>query len=347
MTSYSVIATLTAPGCPDLVLTGAPFTVNVGPPAYGTYRADATNTGPNGKYAKYPTPTLDNSDAGRVVTITKAGPPIIGKRYGRVVMAPGIVQTFYSCETVGVVGEKVGSVGTWDTNADGSGAILYDCGAAVQKGAEATSLNAFMGHDQTRYRCTGFGGTDIIRSFNTHNNGGAVNVLDYGGYYHDYCGWLNDPSQSGPSHNDIWQHEGGPNCGMWGSTLLGRIHPTLGDGAKWAAAKTRFSGAAWGGMTGNSCVQVGNEVAAIPLPGLTLDHCFIDGGYISLNLGNKGVGGTNHIALTSNRFGRDQGAQVSGGDGTATVYAKTGTVWISNTGNVYDDNGHPITIRSN
>lgn len=315
-------------------------------PSYGTYAADSTNTGLTGSWAQYPTPSLDNSDAAHVVTITKAGPPIIGKRYGRVVMAAGVKQTFYSCEGVGVVGEANGSNGVFDTTADGAGAIFYDCSVAVQKGAERTALNAYMGHDQTRYRCTGFGGTDLTRTFNTHNSGGPVNVWDYGGYYWGYTGWLNDPSQSGPSHNDCWQHEGGANCGMQGSTLLGRIHPTLGDGPKWAAAKTRFSGAAWGGMTGNSCVEVGNEVATIPLPGITLDRCRIDGGYISLNLSNVGKLGTNHIALTGNIFGHNQGAQVSGGDGTATVYAKTGTVWISNTGNVYD-NGKPIVIRSN
>lgn len=327
-------------------------------PPYGTYRADGTNTGPNGTYSlfKMSTASLDTTDANHAVVYNTPGQVVIGKKIGyAIILTPASNPVkFYSCWFAGIVGAS-GHPGLFDTSGESVGGTTgkvcggqaFDCLMSVQVGAAQTYLNGVYGHDWWLERCEVTGGTDLLRTHNAYSSG-ASNCWHYGCYLHGYTGWLVDPSQGNtPSHNDVWQQEGGGNCGGVGSTMLGFVNTTLGDGGSAGWQSTRFSNPSFGGgLQGNSVMQMNNNTGAVP--SFTLTSCYIDGGYISLNMANNGsFSATNHLSLVSNRFGRNQGAQVSGGDGTATLYAKTGTVYDAYSGNVYDDNSHAITARLN
>lgn len=327
-------------------------------PAYGSYKPSSSTTGPTGTYAQFPQTPVDKGNANKVVVYDTPGQIVVGEKIGYAICTTPASNPvkFYSCTFQGVVGAS-GHAGLLDTSGESIGssnptkaalcsAQAFDCLFSVQPGAAQTYLNCVYGHDWRLERCEGTGGTDILRTHNAYSSGNS-NCWHYGCYLHGYTGWLVDPSQGNtPSHNDIWQQEGGGNCGSVGSFYFGVVNTTLGDGASWSGNGKGSNPAILSGLTGNSCIQLNNNTGAVP--NYLLDQNWFDGGYISLNLANNGkFTSTNTITLTNNLFGHNQGAQVSGGDGTATCYCKTGTILTQSNNHYFDGDLGFITIRFN
>jgi hypothetical protein len=158
------------------------------------------------------------------------------------------------------------------------------------------------------------------------------------------AGWLSDPDQGNtPTHNDCIQPQGGNNLQVIGNNLQGFVSPTAGDGASWSG-NVRFSNPSYGGgLQTNSCMQFNDNTASVT-SGLMINNNWADGGYISFNISI----GSGHIdQMNNNQFGRNQGAQGSGGDTTHTIDMKSTTTVGSITGNVYENNQDPVDVRTN
>lgn len=318
-------------------------------PDIGTYKPTSTLVGTDGLYSTAPVDVaaLDQTYKDDVITLGvstgfTSATTLTGKLFGRIVNNDSgwVLQ---SCAMQGLIGESLSTdTALVDCNASNAGTLtLNDCALIVQPGAENQWLDCIIGHDYTLWRCEGSGGVDIMGSYNSHNSGGPVNASAHGCYFHDYCGFLVTTEHSnGPSHNDCWQHQGGSNVGLYGCNLIGSVSPTLGDGGSWSGNTTFSNPAILDGLTGNSAIQINTNTGSVT--GFTVQDCWLDGGYITIN------GGTTTITATLDnvRFGRNQGAQESGGNTTATAFFKTGSTLIR-TGLVYDDTGAPIDVRFN
>lgn len=89
-----------------------------------------------------------------------------------------------------------------------------------------------------------------------------------------------------------------------------------------------------------SCIMLTPNAG--PITNLQVTKNWFDGGYISINGGALSRTAGNSGAITDNRFGRNQGAPGHTIDLNSTAVGN-----FTVTGNVYEDNGTPVTVRWN
>lgn len=218
-------------------------------------------------------------------------------------------------------------------------ALVEDCELAPA--VLHTYTNCVMGHDVTWQRCNIHGGTDGVRSA-TNNLGGAgvqangrANAYLLGNYVHGLAGWLSDPSQSGASHNDPWQPEGGNYNVAIGNFFDGHIDGTLGQGT---ATTSNWNGGNHpipGSTATNSCIQF-NHNTATQTTGCTVNNNWLSGGYIAINVS---LGAGQQVDSISNNI------FIHGTTTSNVEIILSGTAVPSRTNNVFDTGG-AVTVQT-
>ena len=129
-------------------------------------------------------------------------------------------------------------------------------------------------------------------------------------YLHDFAHYLNDPNwNGGPSHDDAIQVQAGTGVQIVGNTLTGAY---------------------------NAAVMVTQDAGITK--DLWINSNWIDYGGCSINYGSNGAFKTG-MQANNNRFGRTQRNA-----GCAIIHNSTKSDLVP-TGNVWDDNGQPATIK--
>jgi hypothetical protein len=215
------------------------------------------------------------------------------------------------------------------------------------------------GHDFQARRLEIFHTVDGFGIFNTHNGGGPSGVEILECYVHDLSYFSPAPrnvTDAVPhTHNDCIQIHGNTGTVIRGNNLQGFIARSIGD-----ARYTRAHPNALGGynindpsLATNSVLQVTQGVSQVR--GVTFDSNWCDGGGVTLNISSEGgPTGTNFGSVSNNIFGRGEyyqggsdrtnGLPGAGGDKGVVLWAR-GFVFDDTSGNVYEDNGHPIMLR--
>lgn len=208
--------------------------------------------------------------------------------------------------------------------------------------------NGIRGHHFTAQRNEIYGVTDGIDVMNPSAPGTQLSTFILANYFHGLSGFGPDTPNSRPfTHNDCIQWFGGTGLTVIGNHFEGFLDPAIGQA----------SDSAWNPdfpqMNTNSVLQVTQSVG--PARGLLFDQNWCHGGGATLNFSAAGNTAGSIGSVTNNKFGRDSyfqgggagvdGVYGSGGDNSVTFLSAGGFTFASTTGNVYADNGHPITKR--
>jgi hypothetical protein len=237
-------------------------------------------------------------------------------------------------------------------SAPGAATALVDCTDAAARNClledgtlDPAVPSAFWtgvrGHDFTAQRCNLARVTDGFAVYNTHNTGGPVNVSLLANFVHELAGF-------GPpfTKNNCVRWSGGSSLLARGNNFAAFLDMAIGQAGDVGVdpnAKQNPSPA-------NSALSVTQSTGLAR--GLTWDHNWQDGGSATLTMSPTG-GATGLLgALTGNKFGRASYQQPTGTNGVpgsghdqGTTVLSSGFNYSSTAGNVYEDNGHPVTLR--
>jgi hypothetical protein len=308
--------------------------VVLGPP--GSYKPDDTNTGYAYTGASL-TPVTNN------YTITTDNTTLDSLDITGWVVVKAANVTIRRCRVRGGAA-KTYNTGLIDCNdAAASNVLIEDC--LLVPDTPSLWYDGIIGHDYTAQRNNIYHTVDGCGAYNS-NATGPINVNIYANFIHDLSGYLDDPNHSnGPTHNDCIQHQGGNDVQIIGNNLLGFVSPTVADGANWSG-NTQFSNPSYGnGLQTNSAIQLNENTDSIT-SGLIINSNWADGAYITFNL-PVGPPAAHIDQIMNNQFGRNQGAQGSGGDTTHTLDLRSTTTYGTISGNVYEDNQDPVDVRFN
>lgn len=228
------------------------------------------------------------------------------------------------------------------TSAAVSDVQCYDC--TLRPTTPDVSYNAVQGHHFQMYRCQFVNCVDMIRIHNTNAGQGAAAT----GVIIQQCltrlhFWsASDPNQSDGSHTDGIQIEGGA-----GTVIRGNYFNSFHDKSLIAGPPYSRQGYL-GSFSGNAkddtlarattCIIGTPNVGAIT--GLTVAKNWFAGGEIQCNFGNDNNAGNDLGSFTDNRFERN--SYFTG----HTLDFQNGATFVA-TGNVYDDDGTAVTVRTN
>jgi hypothetical protein len=262
-------------------------------------------------------------------------------------------------------------------------ALIEDCTIAPRSESN-TNGSAVTGHDFWLKRCLIEKHIDGVNVFNTsatqpYDSNVKIHhtLIRNLAWWTASAGGIVHPSDDF-SHNDGIQHQGGWNTEIIGNLVEGKFarqyahwqsttYPTepyspitlnsLADGGPWYPLPDLTTGSESTGRYNTdssspkktaslTCMLIGNNVGTSRY--LTVSYNWFYGGDYGVNLGGFNQTGTDDlITAVGNRFDRTQGTQGTGGDNTYT-FAGAGTGWtgyITQSGNIYEDNGNPINFR--
>lgn len=303
----------------------------------GTYRPDSTTAGIRTDVNAPPLTVVSNHS------------PVSGATYENLdvrnlVKPTGIGNvTYRNCIFRGDSTPPASAAGLYTLyNAHNRGFVFEDCTFAPQTPDHLWV--GIVGYGFTLRRCDIYNVVDNINVFcNINGPGGAgdnslrngpcdVQILQ--SYLHDQAWYPNpiDPPVDG-SHSDNIQWQSGSGLVLRGSYLTGQLA---------AAYQPNY----YGTSHANAAMMIKPDVGL--LGGAVIEQNWIGGGAYSINIAHDGTARviTDLGSISNNRFNRDQRVQGPGGDATWTI-AMPADVAGTFTGNVYDDNGHAITVRKN
>lgn len=225
----------------------------------------------------------------------------------------------------------------WDSG-NQRGHVFVDC--TIEPQAPHFRWNGILGYGFTARRCQFLSNTDHVGLYN--NNGtdstksGPLDVTIEQCYFGGNGWWPQSIDTGGGaigSHCDQVQYQGGSNVVVRGNTFTGKIGQQFGPNS-------------YGDYNTNSVLMLKPDVGQIT--GLVWEKNWIDGGRVSINIANDPPDRTlgNIGAIRDNRFGRTQGQPSSDPDRTFTILMPSNVSGVF-TGNVYDDDGGPVYVRTN
>ena len=263
---------------------------------------------------------------------------------------------------------KVRAAGCHGTNfrVRGSGpgitnTALIDCNHAAATGASFSNvtlipdfpsiwLNSIIGHDYTVIRGLMLNGVDGAGMYNSNTPAAVCNTRLEGCYIDQLTYSSPDANHTdNRTHNDGVQIQGNTGHAVVGCTVAVFYDPATSVGADTGPAplpasyKPSVTGQAIG-ITPNVS-QVGNVV---------IDRNWIDAGAQSVTIIPGSVGVADSITITGNRFGRNQPNLTKNGVTArraiciASEITLTGfptTTGADTQGNVYEDDGSPVTVH--
>jgi hypothetical protein len=231
----------------------------------------------------------------------------------------------------------------------GDATVVTDHGVVQTSGSSASNLliedtsivpgtpskweNGIYGHDFTARRCLIRNVVDGIRISNAASPTGATNVVVEQCWIGDHSWFTPAPFQSDGSHCDCIQMEGGSGTVIRYNSLNSFVDPTVSN-----SPYSRRSEPSPGPYRALSCIMITPNVGAITAISMTKNWC--RGGEIQVNGGSDANAGKALGTWTSNRFGRS--SYFAG----HTIDFQSGATFTA-TGNVYDDDGTAVTVRTN
>jgi hypothetical protein len=272
-----------------------------------------------------------------------AGTKLTVHRGDIVVTTPGTV--IDSMDIYGFVTIKAANVTIKNSRVRGSGpgtfnTGLINCNAAQCKNAliedvllvpdyPSIWLDGVIGHDFTARRVHTYNVVDGFGVYNT--TGPAANVTIESSYVHDLSFFSPDPNHSdNKTHNDAIQIQGGSNISIVGNYLSAYLSKSVGT------QNYPYPQAGFG-------VILTPNVSAVT--GSKINSNWIDGSYIPVKLTTGNKGAMNFGQVNGNRFGRDMRNTPMAGQNNWFTVLTTPNLTAETTGNVYEDNGSPITVR--
>lgn len=242
--------------------------------------------------------------------------------------------TLINCE-VRINQLKAASTDTWGvyTNVQNCSATIQFCTIHSTMSPMSIYVAGGVGaHNITVDRCNIYDVMDGIDTYNKWVATGPANIVVKGNYIHGLNYLTPEPRQSdNVTHCDGIQISGGDGCEVYGNYF----HSYAGS---FSNAPLYVAGSHPQSL---SCVMITPNTG--PVTSTAIHDNWLDGGEIMINGGALDrQGGASNGSVTNNRFGRDcyfSGAQL-GFDATAVGK------WTA-TGNVYEDNGTPITVHWN
>lgn len=190
-------------------------------------------------------------------------------------------------------------------------------------------INGVLGHDYTARRVNTWNVVDGFGVYNIH--GTAANVRIESSYVHDLSYFSPDPNHSdNQTHNDGIQIQGGSNVQIVGNTLSAWLSKTAGT------QTYKYPQAGFGIILTPNVNPVTSSV---------IEKNWIDGSYIPIKLVTNKFGPMNFGRVDHNRFARDMRNVPMAGKSNWFTILMTPDLTASTTGNVYDDDGSPVTVR--
>ncbi|RKH63841.1 hypothetical protein [Corallococcus llansteffanensis] len=190
-------------------------------------------------------------------------------------------------------------------------------------------VNGIGMREYTAYRTNVSGVVDAF-SVAPATSGAPVNVSIQGSYGHDLVHFSPDPNHPGTdsrTHNDVLQSHGGSGLEVIGSNFSAYHDQTMGT-LPTPNPKKQIAA-----MMINTIVG--------PSSNLKIEDNWFGGGVYCINGGGAAGGGGTFLR---NRFDRGS-AQTSNPDTSYTLVFDS-TFAQTSTGNVYEDNGHPVLVRT-
>jgi hypothetical protein len=223
----------------------------------------------------------------------------------------------------------------------GGGEIIQTYSGTVNARVEFTTVRAanptYYTHGIGRfnlkvYRCNVSGVVDAFTSAPATPNA-PVNMSVEGCYGHDLSHFSPDPVHPGAdsrTHNDVLQTHGGSGLRVIGSNFAGYHDQTIGT------QPTPNPKAHLSALMINTNAQLGVT------SGLVIEDNWFGGGAYAVN-GGGAVGGSG--TFLRNKF--DRGSNQTSNPDTSYTLVFDSTFTQTSTGNVYEDNGHPVKVRTN
>jgi len=277
--------------------------------------------------------------AGTVLTPVTAHTPVSGAEYSDLdilvdVNLAGTTGVKYRrCRLRGNSGAGGSGAGlVRATGNHGGGHVFEDCTFDPQ--TPHHNRDGIRGWGFTLRRCDISGVVDGVSVFNTSTPSSNCAVTIEQCWIHDQAYWPNPPdtNHSDGSHCDGVQWQGSPGLVVRGNLISGVL-------------RTASQPGQFGTKHTNSCMMIKPDAG--PIGSAVIEGNWFYGANIGININHDAPDRyiSNLGTLTGNRFDHDQRGQGGGGNDTWTVLKPTSTAGTF-TGNVYEDNGAAVRIRT-
>ncbi|MBK7860643.1 MAG: hypothetical protein IPJ65_18990 [Archangiaceae bacterium] len=269
----------------------------------------------------YPTAVIDGD-----VTLTTNGAVFADKIvHGRIIVKAADV-TISNVVVVG--GDALPQNSHWliDTHSGTNTRIEF---TTVRAAHPNTHVNGIGYRNFTAYRVDVSGVVDAFSAIPV-SSGANVNISIQGSYGHDLVHFSPDPGHPGPdsrTHNDVIQSHGGNGLQVIGSSFSAYHDPELGTQP---APHSQLA-----------AMMINTGIG--PSSGLDIEDNWLGGGAYCVN-GGGAIGGGGRFLR--NRFDRGM-ATPKGQPDAAFTLVFDATFTQTSTGNVFEDNGHPVQVRTN
>lgn len=276
------------------------------------------------------------------VNLSNASPTVQDRIiHGRVYVSSGVTVPWLveNCEILGPATEPTTAYGIVNTSNAGAAGIVRFC--RIHPDVMSNWIDGIRTRRYTSYRNEIYNCVDGHGSLSTQD--GHNDTFIWGNHCHSSAHMI-DPGQSnGFTHCDTGvQVQGGDRWEIIGNNFEGFV--VLGDAPSLPS-----------GSLSTSCIMLNTGGAPRNLLTGVIRSNWLNGGVYQINGGAVSTSNGN-VTITDNLFGRQgyqSGSPPFTGDATATLTLKTSSssnVWTgaypTNTTNVYEDNGHLITVRT-
>lgn len=193
----------------------------------------------------------------------------------------------------------------------------------------STTWNGIIGHDYTAKWNNIYGTVDGFGVYNTNtgHQTDLTNVLIESNWVHALYCKTPDPSHTdNRTHNDCVQIQGGGGVTILGNSFM--ANPGAGSSV---------------GLSGTSCVMITPNVSACP--DNVIEYNWMDYGGACINISAKNKGPTTTALVQYNQFGRNGGYRILIYNDLVCAGLPSVTGTDTANGNVYADNGDPVTVN--
>lgn len=298
----------------------------------GTYKPSPSNTGVR------PGITLTNQGA---TTVTTNGAIYENINFTGLVIVKANDVTFLNCKFSGpaTYTTGVGLIGNSHhddiAQAQAKRLLLEDC--TMDPAYPSKWTNGFEGHDVTMRRCKIINVVDGLQIKN-HYDGykdGPVDVYIEACYIDELAFFSPEPGQpDNKTHNDGVQIMGGSNINFTGNWITG----LLGTGGTHDPSIPPPPGG-----QANAAFMIKPDSGNIS--NVHILNNWLGGGSYTMNITNDPPRVIGYLGeINNNKFARNQNSTPTTGDNTKTIVFNNGITGTA-TGNTYEDNGNPITVR--
>lgn len=212
-------------------------------------------------------------------------------------------------------------------------------------------LNALIGHDYSARFCNMWNVVDGCGVYNNYNKNALANVLIEANYIHDLAYYSPDPNQrDNNSHNDGIQIQGNGGVTIRGNTITANVSTTAGAGSSQDIPRPN----PWFPSVTGQAIGITPNVSKVQ--NTLIEKNWLDYGAQSITIASGNIADpTTTAKVQFNRFGRGQPNLNKGGTTARRAILMTSdltnpdglpssTGLDVNNGNVFEDNGAPVTV---